>query len=122
MFGKPTYDKDIQSIKSYLRTIASSEKCKTTQGGSVSGNISSTSLSTGTLAEADNIRIATVIARVDTEFDITYTLHDGSSFTHRIYGGVWIIELESYQSPIQSVVVEEKEGTASDVSINYLSK
>ena len=136
--GLTTADKKLykNSIKSIVRDL-DSLKCLTqeisdnmglgttlvtTQGGKTDGLIQSNSASTGIIAEADDIRIVNVILETATAVDITVLLHDASTFTHRIYGGSYSLDLEFRQSPVSTVTVTELNGVATNVSINYLSK
>jgi hypothetical protein len=90
-------------------------------GGSVSATLQASSLSTGTIAEAQQIRWVDIKSDADTTLEITVTLHDGSSWVHRTYRDSHRIRLPLTASPVQSVNVEELDNTSVVVSINYLT-
>lgn len=126
MMNKREKDKLFSLLKTLVSTLCGTKEgeakvSKTTQGGSVVGDIQVSSITTSTISESDAIRVATVEMDTATEVDITVTLHDGSTFIHKSLGSPWSLALELYQSSIESIVVEEQSNTLTRASINYMS-
>ena len=114
----------LNRLNSAMCTLAgdSPSELKSVQGGHAEGTIQSSSLSTGDLAAADEIRNVSVIVSANTTVDIVYTMQDDSTFTHSYLGsGAFSQSIEPWQSPIKSVQVTELDGTSTDVIINYNS-